>query len=65
MSAPVATQAYFQTPGHVVAAGVVLGLVDIVGMILRFMARKRQKQLIKADDWFMVAATVSTYLNLP
>ncbi|KAK3989417.1 hypothetical protein QBC44DRAFT_267231 [Cladorrhinum sp. PSN332] len=49
-------QAYYQTPGHVVAAGVVLGLVDIAAVTLRFWARKRQKQPLRWDDWLIIPA---------
>ncbi|KAK4224045.1 hypothetical protein QBC38DRAFT_486304 [Podospora fimiseda] len=49
-------QAYFQTPGHVVAAGVVLSLVDIIAVTLRIWARKRQRQPLRWDDWFIIPA---------
>ncbi|KAI1408869.1 hypothetical protein F5Y13DRAFT_171472 [Hypoxylon sp. FL1857] len=51
---------YYNTPGHVVAAGVVLSVVDIASVILRFYTRKRQQQPLKADDWLLVPASLLT-----
>ncbi|KAI0007823.1 plasma membrane protein Pth11-like protein [Xylariaceae sp. FL0662B] len=53
-------QQYYQTPGHVVAAAAVLSGVDIAATALRFWMRKRHRQLLKADDWLMVPATILT-----
>ncbi|KAK4169820.1 plasma membrane protein Pth11-like protein [Cladorrhinum sp. PSN259] len=53
-------QAYYQTPGHVVAAGVVLSLVDITAVSLRVLARKKQKQAFRWDDWFIIPAMLFT-----
>ncbi|KAM7197552.1 hypothetical protein V8F33_005518 [Rhypophila sp. PSN 637] len=53
-------QAYFQTPSHVVAAGVVLSVVDVVAVGLRFLARTRQKQRFGLDDYLMALATILT-----
>ncbi|KAI0521993.1 hypothetical protein F5B22DRAFT_643574 [Xylaria bambusicola] len=52
---------YFQTPPHVIAAGIGLPTLNIVSIFLRFLARKKQKQPLKADDWLLVPATL---LNL-
>lgn len=49
---------YWQTPGHVVAAGIGLSFLDIVAVAMRFAARKSQRQPLKADDWLLVPATV-------
>ncbi|KAI1129773.1 plasma membrane protein Pth11-like protein [Nemania abortiva] len=49
---------YYQSPGHVVAAGIVLPLIDILTVSLRFWVRKKQGQLIKLDDWLVVPATL-------
>jgi hypothetical protein len=49
---------YFQTPSHVVAAGIGLPILDIVFVLLRFAARKKQRQPLRADDWLLVPATV-------
>ncbi|KAI0532350.1 hypothetical protein GGR58DRAFT_490582 [Xylaria digitata] len=51
---------YFQTPGHVIAAGIGLSVLDIISVLLRFAARKKQKQPLKADDWLLVPATLFT-----
>jgi hypothetical protein len=51
-------QAYYQTPGHVVAAGVILSLVDIAAVSLRVWARKKQKQALRWDDWLIIPAMV-------
>lgn len=50
---------YFQTPSHVIAAGIGLPLLDIAAVLLRFAARKKQRQSLKADDWLLIPATVS------
>ncbi|OTA69356.1 hypothetical protein K449DRAFT_418792 [Hypoxylon sp. EC38] len=51
---------YYHEPGHVIAAGVVLSVVDIASVILRFYTRKRQQQPLKADDWLLVPASLLT-----
>ncbi|KAK0716925.1 hypothetical protein B0T26DRAFT_853581 [Lasiosphaeria miniovina] len=51
-------QAYYQTPGHVIAAGAVLIVVDVVSVVMRFWARNRQKQGLRADDWLIIPATL-------
>ncbi|KAI1171479.1 hypothetical protein F4777DRAFT_53726 [Nemania sp. FL0916] len=51
---------YFQTPGHVIAAGIGLSVLDILALGLRFVARRRQQQPLKADDWLLVPATLLT-----
>lgn len=56
-------QAYYQSPGHVIAAGVVLSVVDIIAVVARLWVRKRQKQGLKADDWLMIPAAVSACLE--
>ncbi|KAK3389692.1 plasma membrane protein Pth11-like protein [Podospora didyma] len=53
-------QAYYQTPGHAIAAGVALTMVDIIAVASRFWARKRNKQQLKADDWLIVPAALLT-----
>jgi hypothetical protein len=49
---------YYQTAGHVIAAGVSLAIVDIVTVVLKFCVRKKYKQPLKADDWLLVPALV-------
>ncbi|KAI1643734.1 uncharacterized protein F4817DRAFT_348821 [Daldinia loculata] len=53
-------QHYYQTPGHVIAAGMVLSLVDILAVMLRFMMRKKERQPLKPDDWLLLPATLLT-----
>ncbi|KAM7188160.1 hypothetical protein V8F20_010656, partial [Naviculisporaceae sp. PSN 640] len=53
-------QPYYQTPSHLVTAGVVLSLVDIIAVSLRFLARRNQKQHMGYDDCLMVVATTLT-----
>jgi hypothetical protein len=53
-------QDYFQTPGHVAAAASVLPLIDIIAVSARFWIRRRHKQSLSADDWFMVPALLFT-----
>lgn len=56
MSTP--DQAYYQTPNHVVAAAVVLSIVDLAAVGLRLLARIRQKQRFGSDDYLMALAMV-------
>ncbi|KAI2784970.1 hypothetical protein F4815DRAFT_454957 [Daldinia loculata] len=51
---------YYMRPGHVIAAAIVLSVIDIFVVVLRFWARKVQKQPLRADDWLMVPATLIT-----
>ena len=51
-------QHYYQTPGHVIAAGIVLSLVPIIAVAVRFTTRTKGKQSLKADDWLLLTATV-------
>ncbi|KAI1395162.1 plasma membrane protein Pth11-like protein [Hypoxylon fuscum] len=53
-------QEYYDTPSHVIAAGVVLPLMDIVAIALRFWMRIKQRQGLKTDDWLMIPATALT-----
>ncbi|KAI1376200.1 hypothetical protein F4677DRAFT_419169 [Hypoxylon crocopeplum] len=55
-----ATLKYYDSPGHVIAAGIVLSVVDIVSVSLRFWARKKQREALKADDWLMIPASLIT-----
>ena len=54
-------QAYYQKPGHVVAAAVVLPVLDTVTVILRLYARRRQRLPLQADDWLTIPATVGFF----
>ncbi|KAK4210370.1 hypothetical protein QBC37DRAFT_377085 [Rhypophila decipiens] len=57
--APMApSQAYYQMPGHFVAAAVTFLILDLSAITLRFVARRRLKQALRADDWFMLLGTV-------
>ncbi|KAI0417809.1 hypothetical protein F5X98DRAFT_133902 [Xylaria grammica] len=49
---------YATEPGYVIAAAVLLPLLDIAAVALRFWARAKQKKAMKADDWLMVPATI-------
>ncbi|KAI1868448.1 uncharacterized protein JN550_006364 [Neoarthrinium moseri] len=49
---------YWTTPSHVIAAGIGLSILDIAFVSLRFAARKKQRQPLKADDWLLVPATL-------
>ena len=49
---------YYQTPGHVIAAGIALSLLDIAVVSMRFASRIKSKQSLKADDWLLLPATV-------
>ncbi|KAI9899651.1 hypothetical protein N3K66_006112 [Trichothecium roseum] len=51
---------YYQTPGHVIAAGIALSLLDIAVVSMRFASRIKSKQSLKADDWLLLPATILT-----
>ncbi|KAI1379043.1 hypothetical protein F4677DRAFT_410388 [Hypoxylon crocopeplum] len=53
-------QKYFQSPGPVIAAGIVLPVIDIIAVLLRFWTRRKQKQALKTDDWLLIPATLIT-----
>ncbi|KAI1172989.1 hypothetical protein F4777DRAFT_601123 [Nemania sp. FL0916] len=54
------SQAYYETPGHVIAAGIVLSILDIVAVAMRFWGRRRRNAGLKTDDWLILPATIST-----
>ncbi|KAI1741276.1 hypothetical protein F4680DRAFT_72722 [Xylaria scruposa] len=51
---------YWCTPAHVIAAAVGLFILDITFVTLRFVARKKQRQTLKVDDWIVIPATLFT-----
>ncbi|GAW17101.1 hypothetical protein ANO14919_065510 [Xylariales sp. No.14919] len=51
---------YWCAPAHVIAAGIGLFILDITFVTLRFVARKKQRQTLKADDWIVIPATLFT-----
>lgn len=51
-------QGYYQQPGYVVAAGVVLPLLSITAVALRLWARLVHCNGLKADDWLIIPAAV-------
>ncbi|KAI1101770.1 plasma membrane protein Pth11-like protein [Jackrogersella minutella] len=53
-------QHYYQKPGHAIAAGMVLSVVDIIVVGLRFWLRRRQRLPLRSDDWLMIPATLMT-----
>ncbi|KAH7324817.1 plasma membrane protein Pth11-like protein [Stachybotrys elegans] len=53
-------QLYYQTPGHALAASIVLSVLDIAAVAARLYTRQKQKQKIKADDWLMLPALLFT-----
>ncbi|KAI5919787.1 hypothetical protein F4810DRAFT_714138 [Camillea tinctor] len=53
-------QGYWCTPQHVVAAAIGLFIMDITFVALRFIARKKQHQPLKVDDWITIPATLFT-----
>lgn len=55
-------QAYYQTPGHVVAAAVVLPVLDVLVVGLRFYTRRRQRLPLQMDDWLTLPAAVCSIL---
>ncbi|KAI0975161.1 plasma membrane protein Pth11-like protein [Xylaria arbuscula] len=55
-----AKQEYFETPGHVIAASIVVPLLDLLALAIRFHIRRKLKHGLKADDWLILLATVLT-----
>ncbi|KAI0556236.1 plasma membrane protein Pth11-like protein [Xylaria curta] len=55
-----AKQEYFETPGHVIAASIVVPVVDLLALAIRFHIRRRLRHGLKADDWLILLATVLT-----
>ncbi|KAI1157576.1 hypothetical protein F5B18DRAFT_644605 [Nemania serpens] len=53
-------QAYYETPGHVIAAGIALSILDIVVVALRFLTRMITDQGLKTDDWLILPPTIAT-----
>lgn len=53
-------QAYYQTPEHVVAAGVAFSVLDALFVGLRFWTRSKQNTALRIDDWLMVPAMALT-----
>ena len=51
-------QAYYQSPGHVIAASTVLPVLDILAVSLRFYARRKQRLAFAIDDWLTLPALV-------
>ncbi|KAI9896982.1 hypothetical protein N3K66_008004 [Trichothecium roseum] len=53
-----AIQHYYQTPGHIVAAGIALPILDIAVVALRFASRLKSRQPLGPDDWLLIPATI-------
>lgn len=49
---------YYASVGSIVTVAVALPLLDTLAVILRFLARKKQRVLLQADDWLALAALV-------
>ncbi|RYC57011.1 hypothetical protein CHU98_g9196 [Xylaria longipes] len=55
-----AKQEYFETPGHAIAASIVVPVVDLLALAIRFHIRRTLNHGLKADDWLILVATVLT-----
>ncbi|KAI0486502.1 hypothetical protein F4859DRAFT_470568 [Xylaria cf. heliscus] len=55
-----AKQEYFETPGHVIAASIVVPAIDLLALVIRFHIRRKLKHGLKADDWLVLLATALT-----
>ncbi|KAI1314055.1 plasma membrane protein Pth11-like protein [Xylaria venustula] len=53
-------QEYFETPGHVIAASIVVPFLDVLALGIRFHIRRKLKHGLKADDWLILFATALT-----
>ncbi|KAK9439699.1 hypothetical protein VB005_07858 [Metarhizium brunneum] len=60
-----AHQYYYQTPGHNIAAGVVLSSMVLIIVGARFWTRLWYRQGIKADDLLIIPATVGSPSPIP
>ncbi|KAI0185279.1 plasma membrane protein Pth11-like protein [Xylaria flabelliformis] len=49
---------YITEPGYVISAAILLSILDIIAVALRFWARTKYREAIKADDWLMLPATI-------
>ncbi|KAI0401687.1 hypothetical protein F4802DRAFT_579425 [Xylaria palmicola] len=49
---------YVTEPGYVIAAAILIPLLDIVAVSLRFWARTKQREKLKADDWLMIPSII-------
>lgn len=49
---------YITEPGYVIAAAILISVLDIVAVSLRFWARKKQKEKLKADDWLLIPSII-------
>ena len=45
-------------PSSLIAASIVLPVLDIIFVFLRFYTRRRQRQQLQADDWVTIPALV-------
>ncbi|RDA88966.1 hypothetical protein CP532_0705 [Ophiocordyceps camponoti-leonardi (nom. inval.)] len=55
-----ATYGYYQQPGHVITAGVLLSLLALLAVSLRLWTRYKCGQGFRADDWLIVPAALLT-----
>lgn len=58
------TRAYYQYPGHFVAATASLMILDVLVVGLRFWTRHRERLPRKLDDWLMIPALVIPVLPI-
>jgi hypothetical protein len=52
---------YYQSAGYNLTLFGVLMVVDVIALALRMLARRKQKQSLKADDWLTVPALILTF----
>ncbi|KAI1458555.1 hypothetical protein F4805DRAFT_423818 [Annulohypoxylon moriforme] len=53
-------QHYYEKPGYVIAACMVLPVMGIITSVLRIWVRLKKKEAFKADDWFIIPALLIT-----
>lgn len=51
-------RSYVTEPGYVIAAAMLLSVLDIIAVSLRFLARIRQRDALRIDDWLVLLATI-------
>lgn len=52
---------YYEKPAYVIAGGLVLPFFAVIVTALRFHLRIKQQHPLKADDWLVLPACVSTH----
>jgi O-antigen/teichoic acid export membrane protein len=55
----------YVSPGNVLAAGIILPILNILFVALRFYVRRTQKERIGIDDWLSIPSAVLSHVFSP